>query len=549
MLKKLIVDNFILINHCVLDFNNSFSVFTGETGAGKSLLIDAISLLQGDRASCSMIQNNQPHAYICGVFDFSNNIKDVLLELKIEDQSNVIIERYIYKDNKSIAKINNKTVSLSILKKLVDNYVDIHSQFDTQYLLNKSNHLHLIDQLVEDKDLIKDVKDKFKVYKKNQDELDDLLQSKLNLDDVSIIEDEIFEINIANLFIGEDDILEKQTNEIKNFEKIYEKLNLCNELFDDDNGVDTNLYNCINALESLSNLNIDKIDKLSDSINTCYYDIKDLFEQLNDYKNSLTYSESEMDNLTARLFEIKRLKRKYGISIKMILEHKTNLINRIDMINNRQQFIDELNLKIDESYNHYYKSALKLSSLRRTVATKLCDSIIKQCNDLCLPHANFICDFSDIDKNINGIDDIEFLVSMNPGEMCKSIKKVASGGELSRLMLALKTIFTKLENISLVIFDEIDTGVSGIVALSIGKKMAFIGDYAQVFSVTHLAQVAACSTNHYLVKKDVIDNLPIVSIELLDKKERINQLALMSSGIISESSINAASELLNNALK
>ena len=547
MLKQLHVTNFALIDECTLDFHAGFTAFTGETGAGKSLLIDAISLLCGERASASFVQRGKDKAVITGVVQVTESMKPVLKEAGFDGCDELLIQRDITKDGKSSIKINGKTASLTTLKLVTSNLIDIHSQHDTQYLLNKHSHLSLLDKTLSDHPLIEQVKKAWQSYTSAKKQLEQFENVSLRESDADYLRYEIEEIEKAHLIPGEDEELETRLKTIQGFEKIFGRLNEAVELFEKDRGADELLYEINSSLSSLSE--VDEVVQLASVFQEKYYDLKDCMEQLKDLKDQQSYDEEEINDIHARLFEIGRLKRKYGRTIEVILERRNENMDLLDSMEHRQEKLEQLRLQVEQTYEAFVSVAEELSDVRKNAAVSLEKKVVEQLRDLMLPYAQFKVDFNTFDGNQTGIDDIEFLISMNPQEILRPLKMVASGGELSRLMLGLKTIFTALQGISCVIFDEIDTGVSGAVASSIGLKMALLSKSAQVFSVTHLAQVAACADQHVFVSKSLVDDRSVISIRHLDTDQRIEQIAMISSGAISDASLSAAKELFETNQK
>ena len=547
MLKQLHVTNFALIDECTLDFHAGFTAFTGETGAGKSLLIDAISLLCGERASASFVQRGKDKAVITGVVQVTESMKPVLKEAGFDGCDELLIQRDITKDGKSSIKINGKTASLTTLKLVTSNLIDIHSQHDTQYLLNKHSHLSLLDKTLSDHPLIEQVKKAWQSYTSAKKQLEQFENVSLRESDADYLRYEIEEIEKAHLIPGEDEELETRLKTIQGFEKIFGRLNEAVELFEKDRGADELLYEINSSLSSLSE--VDEVVQLASVFQEKYYDLKDCMEQLKDLKDQQSYDEEEINDIHARLFEIGRLKRKYGRTIEVILERRNENMDLLDSMEHRQEKLEQLRLQVEQTYEAFVSVAQELSDVRKNAAGSLEKKVVEQLRDLMLPYAQFKVDFNTFDGNQTGIDDIEFLISMNPQEILRPLKMVASGGELSRLMLGLKTIFTALQGISCVIFDEIDTGVSGAVASSIGLKMALLSKSAQVFSVTHLAQVAACADQHVFVSKSLVDDRSVISIRHLDTDQRIEQIAMISSGAISDASLSAAKELFETNQK
>lgn len=546
MLKHLTVKDFVLIDECSLDFESGFSAFTGETGAGKSLLIDAMCLLAGERASSSFIKQNAAKAIVEGVFDITKNeaVESLLNEngFNVENHQ-VTLRREINRDGKSTVLINGKQATLNLLKECVQHEIDIHSQHDTQYLLNKNSQLHLVDQMIADSALKDKVAMLYHQMAALKKEYETAINSTYNENDLEFIQMEIDEIEKANLIPQQEEELEKRQKEIQLFEKTFTRLNDTVALLEESDGANEKLYA---AVHQLSDLESDVLKALYQRLNEHYNEIVDVTEELKDTIAAMDVSEEEINAIQSRLYEIQRLKRKYGPSVEAILNRKAEMEQQVELILHRQSYIEQMEAQIEAAHRQFVQAAKQLSELRHQKATLLQQQIEQHCQDLMLPYARFIVDFQTIEGNRYGIDDLEFYISMNPGEMPRPLARVASGGELSRLMLGLKTIFTKLQGIQTVIFDEIDTGVSGAVATAIGLKMATLARDAQVFSVTHLAQVAACAKNHYLVRKTSTSDSTATEVLCLTEEERLQQLALISSGAVTEASLKAALELFKS---
>lgn len=540
MLKYLYIKDFIILDEVHLDLQDGFSVFTGETGAGKSIFVDAISLLCGQRASGDLVRKGKTNSIIEGVFDFSDikNMDVILSNLDIDISEDVIITRELKSDGKSSIKINHRMFNLSIVKELMDNVIDIHSQHDTQYLLKSNNHLYLLNNYLGEEELIDKVTKLYKEYKNLKNEMDNALNEVYNPDDIEFYNYEIDEIDKANLIVGEDEIIALKEKEYLSISKNLEKLNTAIGIFE--GGFQDDFFEINKLTQSFE---IDIIENANNVIKSAYYDVDEAINSIRNYVDKLDISEQDINELQERSFEINRLKRKYGGSIESILKYEEELLHKIEIINNRQEYLDNMNIKVNKALDNFKREANKLSDIR-IKKSKLLDKEIEQIlKDLMLPNAIFKTNITTDALNKNGINDIEFLISMNKGEELKPLSKVASGGELSRLMLGLKVIFSKLQGISTIIFDEIDTGVSGPVATSIGKKMKDLSNNAQVFSISHLAQVAACANSHYHVSKSSDDSKTSTQIVLLDENTRIKELAILSSGEATDISLEAAKEL------
>lgn len=544
MIKHLYIENFILIDKLSLDFENGFSAFIGETGAGKSILIDAINLLCADRGSSSYISKGKDKAIIEGTFDLSHDHHaiSVLNDAGFSIDEDITFTRELSLSGKSVARIDHRIVSLALLKDVLRDEIDIHGQRDNAYLLNVNAHIHLLDEYLNLKPLQESVSSLYKTYKAFCDEKDKALQETYNENDLEYFEYQLKEIQDANLILGEDEELEKKEKLFHTIKNSYQKYN---EIINDYDSIDGIFYELNKKVQSIEENT--ELESIKEHINDAYYALNDSISELKSFYSHIDISEEEINEVEERLFVIQKLKHKYGHSIQDILEKKDELEKQISIYANRSEYLKEMDQKIDQSYAKFLEEAKKLSKARTEGKESLDQEIMFHLKDLSLPNAQFFTEIKESKASTNGIDQVEFLISMNKGEDLKPLSKTASGGELSRLMLGLKVIFTKLQGIQTIIFDEIDTGVSGAVASAIGKKMAFLSKDCQVFTVTHLAPVAAYASHHYLVKKDTIKDTTRTSVQLLDRKETIEQLALISSGTISDLSIHAAEELLDRS--
>ena len=541
MIRNLYIQNFVLIEKLALDFNEGFSAFTGETGAGKSILIDAISLLCGERASASVVAQGSEKAIIEGTFDLSNDLHAMhtLEQAGFTCEGDVTFTREITKTGKSTVRIDHRIAPLSLLKEVVKNQIDIHGQRDNSYLLNTANHLRLLDGFLKDQDAYEKTENSYRIYHNLMEEKHRLEHETFNQDDLEFYRYQINEIESAQLEIGEDEILEEKEKRYDLLKDSYEKINEIFNLYQQH--VSDHLYEMNRLIGSLKD---DAIGQIAQTINDCYYSLDDAISSLSDIKEEMNLSEDEINQMEERLFTINRLKRKYGNTIEAVLQKKDELQQLVDSFENRQEYLEAVDRKIAKARAAYDTCALELSKIRKENSHLLDEAVQAQLKDLLLVNARFKTVFTEETvPTAHGCETCEFHISMNKGESVKPLSKTASGGELSRLMLGLKVIFTHLMGIETVIFDEIDTGVSGPVATAIGQKMKSLSETCQVFSVTHLGQVAACADTNYFVSKADDGSSTHSTVIQLDEEGIIRQLALISSGVISDSSLLAAKEL------
>ena len=397
-----------------------------------------------------------------------------------------------------------------------------------------------MDQYLDDEALLASVRTQFKAYRQLNDQLEEACSPKAE-QDLEFLRFQLNEIEQAQLKPGEDEELEAIERRIAAREKIYQRVAESLEILDGEQSAVPQLYEAARLTGGFPEET--ELAEISEALNEHYYGLQDLKERLQRYFESLEFSEEQINEVQSRLFEINRLKRKYGRSLDEILEKGESFRQQLNQQEHRQEYLQELQKQVQTAYKQFEESALKLRQIRQQKALALQKEVEIHLHDLMLPHARFILHLKDAKPSAHGLDEADFMISMNPGEPVRSLTQVASGGELSRLMLGLKTIFTRLEGIQTVIFDEIDTGVSGQVATAIGLKMSLLARDAQVFSVTHLAQVAACADQHYHVTKRQGQDFTETQIQCLSKEERIDQLALISQGELSDTARQAAQEL------
>lgn len=546
MIKNIFIKNFILIEQLTLDFQDGFSAFTGETGAGKSILIDAISLLKADRASASYVMKGKDKAIIEGTFDLSNDTHalQILKENGFEDDEEYYtFSREISASGKSVARLNRRIIPLSLMREIVNTQLDIHGQRDNAYLLQSSNHLLLLDRYLHLEDAVQLVKEKYKVYTELVKEKQEAIEDSYNENDLEYFKYQIQEIENANLKPEEEEELEEKEKNYLSLKNSMDKFQAIEDLYT--SSVESDIYSLLKLVESLKD--VDRIDSLQSQYTDAYYSMVDAVSSLIQMKDNFSFSEEEINEMEERLYTIQKLKRKYNTDIQGILEYKDELKLKVQRFDNRQEYLQQMDDKIKKAENAYLKTAQSISDKRKAGAPALDKAIAEQLSELHLNNAKFLTYIENGEYTSSGIDKVEFKVAMNKGQEYSPLAFSASGGELSRLMLGLKVIFTHLQKIETIIFDEIDTGVSGKVAFSIGKKMKELSDECQVFAVTHLAPVASWADHQYLVSKESDESSTHTTIHELDEYQRIEQLAFISSGEITEASTSAAKELLSRS--
>lgn len=552
MILSLQVKNFAIIDNIQIDFKKGMTALVGQTGAGKSLIIDAIGLLFGDRASNGLVRFGETKASIEGVFSsYHDKVNEILKLNNIEIDELLILKREVYDNGKSIARINGEIVSLNLLSE-VSNYLgSIHNQFDTIKLVNPKNYFTFIDNS-EINDLILKYKEKLSLFNKNKKEYNDL---KLSLDEkerqLDYLKFQYEELKKAKLSNSEEEDILGRINILSNHEKIVVNFQQFIKLFNDNNIID-NLYEANEFLKK-NKVYDESLKENVETIDNIYYTLSDIYENISSICNHDDFDVHELDNLNERLDVYNSLKRKYRLSTEELIKYLDNLEKQINQIENSTEFLDNYYQKMKDSFDETLKLALEISTKRNTLKTIFEEDIRSNLRELQLKDTTLQIV---IDENYvtmddpsgflsNGINTIDFLVSFNKGEKLKPLAKCASGGELSRFMLAIKSISCDLVKDSLFIFDEIDTGVSGEVALSIGTRIKKIANQNQVLCITHLPIVASIATNQILIEKRVTEeNKTITLIKELDYDERVMEIARMLSSGENSASVALAKEML-----
>ena len=529
MIEQLSVKDYVLFKSCIIDFKNGMSVITGETGAGKSLLIDAIGYLSGDRIKSNVIRNGKDKAILSMVLTSNEKVNAILEENGFEVDDQVIISRTVLNNNKSTVRINQQITTLSFVRKIVNLLVDIHSQMDTYRLMDTSVQMELLDSYAKTMGLKASVNEAYVKYSNVLHELETIKSEEFSDAELEFLTAQLDEIENANVQENELDALNDQIHEATSWYKNSEDLSSCLYEIDKENGALDSLYTLYKQASKSPILN-----DYEESFKNLYYSLQSVDEELKHMRDTHSNDSLDLDSLQSRQYLIKKLYRKYGGSYTSLMESKKSITDKIDRVIHRQDVFDKLEKEKEESFTLYMKLANALSLKRKEVFSQLESKVMEHCKDLMLENARFMISCMEKKPSNNGIDDIEFLVSMNPGQDFSSLSASASGGELSRLMLALKVVFQASNGIETIIFDEIDTGVSGKVALAMGAKMKALSKNYQVLCITHLASVAVYANTHYLVNKKTSASETITSVQELDQDKTIQELAVMTSGEASQ---------------
>ncbi|MBU5315836.1 DNA repair protein RecN [Clostridium bornimense] len=557
MLVQLNISNFALIDNLSINFDKGFNVLTGETGTGKSILIDAISYILGGKYNRGIIRNGEERVFVEGVFEVSNNKSIKILEkLNIPVEESIIISRETLSEGRSVAKINNRTVTLSQLRELGETILNIHGQHENISLLNTNLHINYLDDFGNDEfqetlKIYHKEFDKFKNLKKRLEELQNSEDGSEKMKD--FISYQIDEIEKAKLKIGEDLELEEKVALLSNSENMTKTFLSVNNILKESSEERLSVLDSLNiVVRELRSLNSpsEELNKIIASIEDSYYSIQDNANAIRDIKDSLVYDEDELNYLNSRLFLIDSLKRKYGETVEKIIDTKEQLEKQYYDICNKNEIIDKIKKEIEDQHNLLIKLSSEISEIRNNLARTLEDNIHMQLRELGLEKARFSIEVLFDEKYLSnkGCNKVTFKISTNPGEPLYSIDKVVSGGELSRIMLALKVVFTNKDKIPTIIFDEIDIGISGSIASAVAKKMFYVSLDTQVFVVTHLPQIAVMSDNHFVVTKEVRDEKTYSYVNKLKEEEKINEIARMIGGSdLTKLTIENARELVNLA--
>ena len=547
MLSLLHIENIAVIERSEISFDSGFNVLTGETGAGKSIVIDAISAILGERAYRDMIRTGAQKASVRGVF---TDVPEFLWfqENGVTYDPETIIQREIFLDGKNVCRVNGCLVTVSILHKLGVLLMDIHGQHDSASLFDESNHLKFLDDFAENQELRDDYRQKFDTVSQLRSEIE-----KMSMDEgeklrrMEMLRYQISEIEKAQLQPGEDEQLEERRKILQNAEKLADGINAaCDCLYgnDETDGASALLSQAVREISKLSRYT-DAYQSIQERVTDLMYQVQDVADEIHSARGVLSYSDRELDEIEERLDIIHKLRRKYGTTCTEILAYLDSAKEELDRIEFADDHLERLKGSLLKAEKIAWESAYLLRKNRQKASEQLSVRILTELTQLDMPKVQFSCEFTEIDLSANGADAVAFYMSANAGEALKPLSKVASGGELARIMLAMKNVLAEQDQVATLIFDEVDTGVSGRAAQKVAEKLHSVAKNKQVLCVTHLPQIAAMGDVHMLIAKYEENGRTYTTVTPLDKEGRKRELARIIGGsVITETTLKSAEEML-----
>ena len=550
MLRELRLNNLAIIKKLDLEFNDKFIALTGETGAGKSIILNGISLLIGERSHTDMIRNGAQSLFAEGVFELNENQKKRLNELGFEiEDDELIITRYFDRNAKSKITVNGSRMTLSRLKELMVNIIDLVGQHEHQFLLNSEYHLHLLDRFLDDegKILSRRIRENVNKIKKLNLQIGNIEEEKTRIaEKKDILEFQLNEINSLELKENEDNELEEEYKILFNAGKINEKLEETSQfLKEGEFSILTVLGRAKRNLEQLSDLS-ESYNELYEKIESVLYEVEEISYSVDNFAGDVEIDDKKLEKIVERIDNINKLKLKYGSTIAEILEYRDKIEKDLSLVNFENEELENLKTEKNKHVGQYFQDSEKLSEIRMKIAENLQNTVDVQLDDLNMENAKFKVEIRKTQEiTMHGIDNAEFMIATNVGETFKPLAKIASGGEISRIMLALKTVFSAVDNISVLIFDEIDTGISGETVRRVAEKLRELSKNTQIICVTHSPQIAGKAQQQFFIKKEIENNFTETKVHELNTEERIREIARIISGDnITEASINHAKEIM-----
>ena len=548
MLSLLEIQNIAVIECAAISFDKGFNILTGETGAGKSIVIDAISAIIGERAYRDMIRTGTNKASVRAVFTdvpelswFSDN--------GVPYDSETVISREVYLDGKNVCRVNGTLVNVTILRKLGMQLIDIHGQHDSASLFDENNHLTFLDAFANNEPLLSAYTEKYAALSSLESEIRRMTMDEgEKLRRMETLRYQIEEISKANLSAGEDDALEQRRKMLQNAEKLSDGISAAVECLyggDDSDGAASLLAEAERELGRLSRYT-DAFSTLHERITDLMYQVQDVADEVRSVREDMSYSAEELEQIEERLDVIHRLRRKYGVTCADILEYMQNAQAELDEIEFADDRLEQLKNRQRKAEKEAWDAAKSLRDSRIKAAKSLAQRILDELTQLDMPKVQFFCNFTETELSTNGADAVAFYMSANAGEEPKPMSKVASGGELARIMLAMKNVLAEQDQVATLIFDEVDTGVSGRAAQKVAEKLRSVAKNKQVLCVTHLPQLAALADTHLLIAKEVRDGRTFTNVTPLDREGRKWELARIIGGAnITDTTLKSAEEMLH----
>lgn len=553
MLNQLSVRNVAVIDKLDINLHDGVSVLTGETGAGKSIIIDSINMILGDRANKELVRYGTDKAVVQAVFDAPKSVINILEENDIDvEDGTVIITRQVTKEGKSVARINGMVVTLNILREISDRLINIHGQHDNQALLTPIRHITFLDAYADNEEYINQYKDILSKKREIEKKISSLeMDEQEKMQRIDLLEYQVNEIKKASLEKGEEDDLREQRDIYTNAEQITKSVNEAYmNLYEGDEiqSAYDGISIAVNEISQISDLN-PQLKSIYDTLNEIMYSLEDTAHEIKEFGETVEFDEQTLNEIEERLDLISRLKRKYGNSIEEILEYLKKAESELNDIKLSDERTNELKEELKNITKELKEKGNVITQRRENAAKVLEENIEKSLHELNMEKSKFKVSIeNDGTFYDNGMDKVEFLISTNPGEPLKPLVKIASGGELSRVMLAIKSILADSDGVDTMIFDEIDTGVSGKAAMSIAKKLAVIAKNKQVICITHLPQLTAMADNHYLIQKNTDGEMASTTLKELDEEGRELELArIIDGGEVTELALSHAKQMLENA--
>ena len=564
MIKEIRIRNFAIIENLVVSFKKGLNVLTGETGAGKSIIIDALNLLLGGRADTDSIRSGESTAFVEGIFEVIDpTTLDLIRESGIEiEEGELLVKRQVSNSGKNRCLLNDSPVTVSTLAKIGDRLVDLHGQHDHQTLLHPEVHVDLLDLHGKSTDLRNDFLQNFTEYQAQSKKLESMkMDEQERIQKEEFLSFQLREIDEAGLSKEEEEEIKAESNKLKHAEKIRAGLEKSQSLLTDNQGsIVENLGQVLKELEAIHDVD-PSLSETVERSRSAYYELEEVVESLRSYNQSLEFNPNRLEEIEDRLAEINGLKRKYGADIAEILKRRDQIAEELEQLASNDENMKELEEKLKQQEKVISKLAIQLAEKRETTAKKITKSIEKELKELSMVNVRFGVRFDyppspdgfilfrkeKMNATPTGLGTLEFLFSPNPGEEMRPLVKIASGGEVSRLMLALKSILSDQDNIPVMIFDEVDSGIGGRVAEKVGIKLKKVANNKQVFCITHSPQIAGLASSHFRIEKQIKEKRTRSSIRQLEHEERVEELARMSSGeTITDASLEHAREMLRH---